>query len=77
MNGVSKAYSMTGWRIGYAGASKEIIKSMAKIQSQSTTNPSSISQYAALITLKGEEEFIFKNNQIFKKKRSYYECKPM
>ena len=69
VNGVSKAYSMTGWRIGYAGASKEIIKSMAKIQSQSTTNPSSISQYAALSALKGEEEFIFKNNQIFKKRR--------
>ena len=69
VNGVSKAYSMTGWRIGYAGASKEIIKSMAKIQSQSTTNPSSISQYAALEALKGEEEFILKNNQVFKKRR--------
>ena len=67
VNGVSKAYSMTGWRIGYAGASKEIIKSMAKIQSQSTTNPSSVSQYAALEALKGEEEFIKKNNQMFKK----------
>ena len=69
VNGVSKAYSMTGWRIGYAGASKEIIKAMAKIQSQSTTNPSSISQYAALSALQGEEEFILKNNQIFKKRR--------
>ncbi len=69
VNGVSKAYSMTGWRIGYAGASKEIIKSMAKIQSQSTTNPSSISQYAALEALKGEEGFILKNNQVFKKRR--------
>ena len=69
VNGVSKAYSMTGWRIGYAGASKEIIKSMAKIQSQSTTNPSSVSQYAALEALKGEEEFIKKNNQMFKKRR--------
>ncbi len=69
VNGVSKAYSMTGWRIGYAGASKEIIKSMAKIQSQSTTNPSSVSQYAALEALKGEEDFIEKNNQMFKKRR--------
>ena len=69
VNGVSKAYSMTGWRIGYAGASKDIIKSMAKIQSQSTTNPSSISQYAALSALKGEEEFILKNNKIFKNRR--------
>ena len=60
---------MTGWRIGYAGASKDIIKSMAKIQSQSTTNPSSISQYAALGALEGEEEFILKNNKIFKKRR--------
>ena len=69
VNGVSKSYSMTGWRIGYAGASKEIISAMAKIQSQSTTNPSSVSQYAALGALKGQEEFIFKNNQKFKKRR--------
>ena len=69
VNGVSKAYSMTGWRIGYAAASKQIIKGMAKIQSQSTTNPSSISQYAALGALRGEEDFIYKNNQIFKRRR--------
>ena len=69
VNGVSKAYSMTGWRIGYAASSKEIIQSMAKIQSQSTTNPSSISQYAAVEALAGEEEFISKNNQIFKRRR--------
>ena len=69
VNGVSKAYSMTGWRIGYAASSKEIIQSMAKIQSQSTTNPSSISQYAAVGALLGEEEFISKNNQIFKRRR--------
>ncbi len=69
VNGVSKAYSMTGWRIGYAGGSEEIIKSMAKIQSQSTTNPSSISQYAALAALEGQEDFILKNNVIFKKRR--------
>ena len=69
VNGVSKAYSMTGWRIGYAASSKEIIQSMAKIQSQSTTNPSSISQYAAVEARAGEEEFISKNNQIFKRRR--------
>ncbi len=69
VNGVSKAYSMTGWRIGYAASSKEIIQSMAKIQSQSTTNPSSISQYAAVEALSGEEEFIYKNNQIFRRRR--------
>ena len=53
MNGVSKAYSMTGWRIGYAAGPKEIIKAIAKIQSQSTTNPSSISQAASVEALSG------------------------
>ena len=69
VNGVSKAYSMTGWRIGYAGGPREIIKAMAKIQSQSTTNPSSISQYAALEALQGEEAFISKNNEVFRRRR--------
>ena len=67
VNGVSKAYSMTGWRIGYAGASKEIIKSMAKIQSQSTTNPSSISQYAALSALKEKKSLFLKIIRYLKK----------
>jgi aspartate aminotransferase len=58
MNGVSKAYSMTGWRIGYAAGPKEIIKAIAKIQSQSTTNPSSISQAAAVEALNGTQDFI-------------------
>ena len=53
MNGVSKSYSMTGWRIGYGAGPKDIIKAMAKIQSQSTTNPSSISQAAAVEALNG------------------------
>ena len=70
LNGVSKAYSMTGWRIGYAGGSKDLIKAIAKIQSQSTTNPSSISQYAALAALSGEESFIEANNSIFKRRRN-------
>ena len=58
---------MTGWRIGYAGASKEIIKSMAKIQSQSTTNPSSISQYAALSALKVKKSLFLKIIKCLKK----------
>ena len=58
MNGVSKSYSMTGWRIGYAAGPKEIIKAMAKIQSQSTSNPTSISQAAAVEALNGTQEFI-------------------
>jgi aspartate aminotransferase len=62
VNGVSKAYAMTGWRIGYAGGPKELISSMAKLQSQSTSNPSSISQAAALAALEGPEEFLSERN---------------
>ena len=58
MNGVSKSYAMTGWRIGYAAGPKDIIKAMAKLQSQSTTNPSSISQAAAVEALNGTQDFI-------------------
>ena len=58
VNGVSKAYSMTGWRIGYAGGPEFLIKSMAKIQSQSTSNPTSISQYAALEALTSSNSFL-------------------
>jgi len=58
MNGVSKSYSMTGWRIGYAAGPKEIIKAMAKIQSQSTSSPTSISQAAAVEALNGTQDFI-------------------
>ena len=60
VNGVSKAFSMTGWRIGYGAGNKEIIKSISKIQSQSTTNPCSISQVAAKHALLGEKEFLSK-----------------
>ena len=63
MNGVSKSYSMTGWRIGYAAGPKEIIKAMAKIQSQSTSNPTSISQAAAVEALNGSQDFILKIKQ--------------
>ena len=69
MNGVSKAYSMTGWRIGYAGGPMELIKAMAKLQSQSTSNPSSISQWAAVEALNGPQDFIAANNKVFKERR--------
>ena len=69
VNGVSKAYSMTGWRIGYAGGPAELIKAMAKIQSQSTSNPSSISQWAAVEALNGTQAFIPKNQELFKGRR--------
>ena len=69
LNGVSKAYAMTGWRIGYAGGNEELIKAMAKLQSQSTSNPSSISQAAAVEALNGDNSFIFDRLQIFKKRR--------
>ena len=58
MNGVSKSYAMTGWRIGYAAGPKDIIKAIGKIQSQSTSNPSSISQAAAVEALNGNQDFI-------------------
>ena len=71
MNGVSKAYSMTGWRIGYAAGPKEIIKAIAKIQSQSTTNPSSISQAAAVEALNGTQDFIKERANSFQKRRDF------
>jgi len=71
MNGVSKAYSMTGWRIGYAAGPKEIIKAIAKIQSQSTTNPSSISQAAAVEALNGTQDFIKERAISFQERRDY------
>jgi aspartate aminotransferase len=69
VNGVSKAYAMTGWRIGYAGGPTSLIKAMATIQSQSTSNPSSISQWAAVEALTGPQDFIPKNAEIFRKRR--------
>ena len=69
VNGVSKAYAMTGWRIGYAGGPKHLIKAMSKLQSQSTSNPSSISQAAALAALEGPEEFLLERNERFKTRR--------
>jgi aspartate aminotransferase len=71
MNGVSKAYSMTGWRIGYAAGPSEIIKAIAKIQSQSTTNPSSISQAAAVEALNGTQDFIKERAISFQERRDF------
>jgi aspartate aminotransferase len=71
MNGVSKSYAMTGWRIGYGAGPKEIIKAMAKIQSQSTTNPSSISQAAAVEALNGTQNFIIERSKAFEERRDF------
>ena len=71
INGVSKSYSMTGWRIGYAGGPRELIKAMAKTQSQSTTNPSSISQAAAVEALNGDQSFIKERSDAFKERRDF------
>ena len=71
MNGVSKSYAMTGWRIGYAAGDKEIIKAIAKIQSQSTTNPSSISQAAAVEALNGKQDFISVRAKAFQERRDF------
>ncbi len=70
VNGVSKAYAMTGWRIGYAAGPSNLIQAMAKIQSQSTSNPTSISQYAALEALNGEQEYLKSRKEAFLKRRN-------
>jgi aspartate aminotransferase len=69
MNGVSKAYSMTGWRIGYAAGPEALIKAMAKVESQSTSNPSSISQWAAVEALNGPQDFIKERAKVFEGRR--------
>ena len=69
MNGVSKAYAMTGWRIGYAAGPEELIKAIRKVQSQSTSNPSSISQWAAVEALDGPQDFIPERAAVFKDRR--------
>ena len=68
-NGVSKAHAMTGWRIGYAAGPVELIKAMSKVQSQSTSNPCTISQWAAVEALNGPQDYIATNNAIFKRRR--------
>ncbi|MCY4305211.1 MAG: pyridoxal phosphate-dependent aminotransferase [Aestuariivita sp.] len=69
-NGVSKSYSMTGWRIGFAAGPEILIKAMQKVQSQSTSNPCSVSQWASLEALNGPQEFITSNNLAFKRRRN-------
>jgi aspartate aminotransferase len=69
VNGCSKAYCMTGWRIGYAGGAETLIKTMAMIQSQSTSNPTAVAQWAAVEALDGPQDFIPKHNKIFKERR--------
>ena len=71
INGVSKAYSMTGWRIGYSGGPVELIKGMKKIQSQSTSNPTSIAQYAAEAALEGDQSFLKATCAEFKQRHDY------
>lgn len=70
VNGVSKAYAMTGWRIGYGAGSKQLIKAISMIQSQSTSNPASISQAASVEALNGTQDFIPANNELFKRRRN-------
>ncbi|MBI1339189.1 aminotransferase class I/II-fold pyridoxal phosphate-dependent enzyme [bacterium] len=69
MNGVSKAYAMTGWRIGYAGGPEALIKAMGKVESQTTSNPCSISQWAAVEALNGPQDFIAERNKVFRARR--------
>jgi aspartate aminotransferase len=69
VNGVSKAYCMTGWRIGYAGGDASLIKAMSMLQSQSTSNPVAVSQWASVEALNGPQDFIAKHNAIFKERR--------
>ncbi len=71
LNGVSKAYAMTGWRIGYAGGNASLIKAMGKLQSQSTSNPTSISQAAAVEALNGDNSFIAERAKVFKSRRDF------
>jgi aspartate aminotransferase len=71
LNGVSKAYSMTGWRIGYAAGTQKLIGAMKKIQSQSTSNPTSIAQYAAQAALEGDQECVKDMVKVFKIRHDY------
>ncbi|WP_038036694.1 pyridoxal phosphate-dependent aminotransferase [Thermopetrobacter sp. TC1] len=69
VNGVSKAYAMTGWRIGYAGGPEKLVRAMAKLQSQSTSNPCSISQWAAVEALNGPQDFIDEARKVYQERR--------
>ena len=69
VNGVSKAYAMTGWRIGYAAGPQQLVAAMRKVQSQSTSNPCTISQWAAVEALSGPQDYIASNNNLFRRRR--------
>ena len=69
MNGASKAYAMTGWRIGYAGGPQKLIKAMSKVMSQSTSNPCSVSQWAVVEALNSDHSFLEERNKAFKERR--------
>lgn len=69
VNGFSKAYAMTGWRMGYAGGPQHLVKAMAKVQSQSTSNPSSISQWASIAALEGPQDYIAESGKAFQRRR--------
>ena len=71
MNGLSKSYAMTGWRIGYAGGSRWLIQAMAKIMGQSTSNPSSVSQWAGVAALNGPHDFLKERNEAFQQRRDF------
>jgi len=71
VNGLSKAYSMTGWRLGYAAGQKELISAMNNIQSQSTSNPTSFAQYGGVDALNGSQDEVIKMREEFKKRRDY------
>jgi len=71
INGVSKAYAMTGWRIGYCGGPKEIVAAMSTIQGQSTSNASSISQRAATVGLNGDQSCVSEMNKAFKQRHDF------
>ena len=70
VNGVSKAYAMTGWRIGYAAGPEKLIGAMRKVQSQSTSNPCTVSQWAAVEALNGTQDYIAENNKMFTRRRN-------
>ena len=71
VNGVSKSYCMTGWRIGFGTGPVELIKAMSKVQSQSTSSPNSIAQYAAVAALDGPKDFIAENREVFARRRQF------
>ena len=71
MNGMSKAYCMTGWRVGFAGGPDKIIKAMTKVQSQSISHTAAVSQMAAVAALNGPKDFISENNKVFKIGRAH------